>query len=459
MKTLRAPLVAILTLLAAATLAAPAVAGSPAPDPSADPRALIQALNGLDALDSYRLTQTTRSRATGGEPYVQVTQVQNAPDFRLRLQDIDEGEVGFDEIVVGDEGWRQQFGGAWRPLTGQVPDASWPIHPRVLENLQDAGIELSFVGDATVDGREVRQYRGGLPHPPPLPTDPEQVAGPLIGGTLDLWVDAADGYLVRAAADVVDLEQSFPFGSDPGRSQITIDVTGVNDPAARIDSPDLTQTVQSSPTGDPALAETVRRASARLAELHAYRATTESHAMGQATTSEMLVVTDPEPRVHATFTVGGAEVFELVLAGESAWQRGPGDDRWTPGASGFSCGTEPCSARSLGVFGGDILDPIAETFTLIGTDEVDGTPATHLRSTAGQSMSPGETAPGATDLWVAKDDGRLLRLDFDGQGIRMHLAITDVNDPSIVIDLPTADEVAPSPSPFLFEIPIGSPSP
>jgi hypothetical protein len=63
---------------------------------------------------------------------------------------------------------------------------------------------------------------------------------------------------------------------------------------------------------------------------------------------------------------------------------------------------------------------------------------------AGIDMPGLEGAPGIIDVWVAKDGGHVLRTEFDGHGIAMSAAVSGVNDPANVVEIPEAP-VSPSP--------------
>ena len=53
--------------------------------------------------------------------------------------------------------------------------------------------------------------------------------------------------------------------------------------------------------------------------------------------------------------------------------------------------------------------------------------------------------PMSVDLWIDREGGHLVRMHLDGQGVEVDVAISDLDDPSIVIEPPAPDEVAASP--------------
>jgi hypothetical protein len=83
------------------------------------------------------------------------------------------------------------------------------------------------------------------------------------------------------------------------------------------------------------------------------------------------------------------------------------------------------------------LRAIAPTFRIASEDElVDGVSATHLRSDVGRVDSTHGWIPGTWDVWIAREDGHLLRQSFDGQAIASSVTITGVDDPANALAIP-----------------------
>ncbi len=81
-----------------------------------------------------------------------------------------------------------------------------------------------------------------------------------------------------------------------------------------------------------------------------------------------------------------------------------------------------------------------------------------LGKEAGFEIAPTRPVPGTVDLWIDREGGHLVRMRLDGQGVEVDATITDLDDPTIVVEPPTPDQIAPSPQfSDLGEIPAGSP--
>jgi hypothetical protein len=445
----------LVAALALACVAVPATAQSPAPSGAALYYLIRNAVDGLASLDVfvYRSSEIVEEES----PVESIMVVRRVPVPSVRLQIASEGEVAYETIAIDREAWTRSLGGPWTAFddetdTGmQLATGIWPMEPRLLLDLYRAGIEMRSVGTDEVDGRRTLHFRGELPDDPAAD----------LSGTLDLWVDAERGFLVRAEADVVDRDsQAMMRGLDSVRVREVIEVGSVDDPDVRIDPPDLSAGASPTAEGDPALAPVVDAAFARLADLVSYRATVVARVAGPETEVHFEVRTSPELRVRQTVVApDGRPIIQLLAIGEQIWSRGSDDERWSTWDASVACAPGPCVAAALIDFAAPIAGQ-SGTFRMIAEDEtIDGRPVRHLRSEAGFDAGGAQLVPGTVDLWVDRDGGHLVRLALDGQGIEQTITIHDLDDPTIVIETPTEDELAPSASPTGIWIDTESPPP
>ena len=203
-------------------------------------------------------------------------------------------------------------------------------------------------------------------------------------GTMDLWVDRWQGFLVRSELDMVqhdDLVESFGFSEL--RMHEVATVTAVDDPANVVEPPDLTlPTRPPGQEGDPALAPMVRQAFDALDALDSYRITSVGSTMGSESQREITVREPARGGVGRVMTAFGRDFIDVIRIGDREWSR-PGEGEWSPSKLGDgTCGEDRCTAGYY-LSTADVTDK-AETFTLVEDGAVvNGVPTPHLRSTAG----------------------------------------------------------------------------
>jgi hypothetical protein len=444
-----ASVVGVVLVLVAGT-GGPVAGQSLSPRPSAPDAVLERALAGIDELDAYRMEQRLTSPISGDLPVTTIMDVLRTPTFAVRYRVVDDdGQAGIDMISIDEQAWMNQFGRGWNAddgWSGGVDVGSLPLRLDTLVELQAAGIQLAQVGPETIDGRATLHYQGTID--PPLATPaPGEYYAQSISGTLDLWVDATDGFLVRSIADVIDYDSNWQdlLDDDTVQQLEQVDVTRVDDPTLAITAPEVAPSPTPMPSGDPAIAATLQAAFDALGEAESYRVSIGQGTSGFQAIIDLIVVNGPEPVVHARMRFGSRTFDDLVMTADAAWTRAE-DGTWQSADDGtMSCGGGPCRAGSLTNLADGFGDRLG-TFTLVADDAtIDGEAAVHYRSEAGIDMPGLEGAPGIIDVWVAKDGGHVLRTEFDGHGIAMSAAVSGVNDPANVVEIP---ETSPAPSPL-----------
>jgi hypothetical protein len=422
---------AVATAVAVVVLAVSGAGSVQASDP-----VMQRAIAALGERSSYQVDVEMRTPYFGDEPVTLRRLQVNEPEPAHRDLVIVEGEVAVDTIATPDGQLMSTVGTPWLELDSgpgarEVKRTGAAL--RRLTSLSAQGLVLSEVGPEEIDARSVIRYTGTMP------------PGSGSVGSVDVWVDAAGGWLVKAVTDL-----RLPDGAEEPWAIPTLPVHEVTI-VSRVDDPTIvisTSDVDASPTpiapGDPALAPAVTRAFDSLRHLPSYVATLEDRTMGYASTAKTVVLNGARTTVLATYALGDAVTMQVMALPGSTRSRQGTDGAWAPAdPDEVSCDGGPCDARTLTAFDRPLRDRF-ETFTLVADREMlDGVAVLHLRSEAGQHLSSGDDAPGTTDLWIAKDGGHLLRMDFDGQGVRSSLVISHIGDPaneSIVADAP------PSPS-------------
>jgi hypothetical protein len=198
--------------------AAPPSESAPASRPEADPD-LVGAISALENAISYRFTTAVREGRTE-DRYIAVVVAGPPAAFEGRL----EGTSGTTEVVaIGERAWIGRGSGG--PAPASIVDARAlhdGLHPRtVLRSVArpEIAAALSFVGAEARNGAIAGHYAAdgaaleGIPDASP-------------SSTLDVWLDG-EGRLVAV--------QAVGFGA--ADRTIAVDVTGIDDPANRVDPP------------------------------------------------------------------------------------------------------------------------------------------------------------------------------------------------------------------------------
>lgn len=408
-----------LTLAALIALLLPAAASAQGRD-----RVIEAAIAALQARSSYQIELELRAPYFGDDTVITRRTVDNDPVFAYRDVSIVDGEEAVVTLLTPDGEWTSKLGGPWieveRGPSAQADARSGPAIQR-LQILVNEGLVLSEVGPELLDGRSVIRYAGELP--------PESG----VAGTVDVWLDAAGGWLVKAVADLRLPEGTQELTTVPTLPAYEVTrVSRVDDPTIVIAAPDVDATPVPIPPGDPALAAVVARAFDGLSELPSYVATVDDRTTGFASIVETVVVNGERPAALVTYRIGDTVMMQAMATDGLTQVRDGLDGAWGPAdPETFSCDAGSCDIEALTTFDRGIQGR-SETFVVVSEAEtLDGVPVLHLRSEAGQTLTSGDEPPGVTDLWIAKDGGHVLRMDFDGQGTRSSLVISRIGDPAI----------------------------
>lgn len=212
-------------VLAVLLVACGSVAPTPRPSaPELDIARIRAAFEGLDDLDSYGWTFT-------GTPSVVVGDVSgtvvNGDPFGLRYEiTVRNAQVGA-AIYIGDQAWQSVQGSDFQldpSLILGVTDPM-PFEPTFLDPLVDAtGVEV--IEGENVEGRTATRLR--------IFIDPADQA---FDGILNVWIDDAEGFILRAEAAGTTKPASAPRRASPVALGATVTVERVNDPSNAVDPP------------------------------------------------------------------------------------------------------------------------------------------------------------------------------------------------------------------------------
>lgn len=434
-------------ILALLAMTAPGVVAHPASAQSSPPLEAIiaDALDRLDDLQSYRVTSRSTSSSTPGRTFGVEATVVGGPARAWQTTSLSDGEPINVMVVIGTDGWSSYAGSAFIsiaemggvvPSGGRIPVSAFST----VERFADRQPAMSVVGPEIIDGVAALHYRGVVPGPQPSATsDPS--AGHAMSGTIDLWVDAERGHLLKAITDVAD-RLFVGTDDDPAIDRHEeVAVVGVDDPANVVEPPDLTVVSPSSPPGDPAMAAVVSAAIAALDDLISYRLVLDFDSVGFSGRQESVVLNGEPPSSSTRLLVDGTELVTDVVIGDRAWSRNGRDGAWVtspdpadgPFCNGTPCGSDMTSGRAVL----DVVDAIGGSITVVGEETVDGILATHLRSQQPIIVPPYGPTPTASDLWIAQDGGHLLRWTTDGVGTRTDLRVEGVDDPANSVPEPS----------------------
>ena len=206
------------------------------PDPSARTEPdLVDAANALADLDSYRVSVVTRGLVptftTGGTASMTSILIQGedpAADITMA------GVGGFAggrlrAIVIGDEAWLREGGGAWSKSPGGAADFD-----AAFTTLSPVGLLTEFEGLTPAIRRAGTGQRAGVKvvryH-----TDSDDALAATAGlttGSADVWLASSGGYLVGAS-----IVGTWDLDGTATPVELTIDVTRVNDRANRVTPP------------------------------------------------------------------------------------------------------------------------------------------------------------------------------------------------------------------------------
>ena len=205
------------------------------PEPSGDVLDLVDAANRLADLRSYRVVVTTKGLVPAATDNGQVTMASTlvqgerpAAEFTMA------GVAGFaggrlDAIVIGDQAWLREGGGAWQKSPGGAADfdaaftAMSPIG--LVAGFEGLGPALVEVGEELKNGQPAVHYRSE-------DGDRRAIDAGLTRGTSDVWIAVEDGHLVSLA-----VEGTWDVTGTPAPVRLAIDVTRVDDPANRVQAP------------------------------------------------------------------------------------------------------------------------------------------------------------------------------------------------------------------------------
>lgn len=434
MRSLRPILAMALTLLV--VLAPTTDAAKPLITPPPSEPTIASAFDALVKLRAYRFRVDSQLPGGGAETMTTGT-VLRQPVWRYATETTRDGEVFLRQVTTSRGSWESRHGSAFRRTTKHFDKR----HPRVPSDLVldyfAGGMPLSAGVAGPVEERDGRQVRSLTFTWPPLE------AGQTTGfvGTGEIWLEATDGYLVESHL-VGDLFSGAPGGESEQPSPVDehLVITDIGSPDLVVDLPDLAPVKPASfPPGDPDAEARITRAVERLAELTSYRLTSSPELEFIFSDQRITVVNRPIP-VALVETGMLDQVTLRLLVTENSWWTATDDGSWTERDGGFFWDTcmdrPPCSFGSVTDMWSDLL-AIASTFRTVAQDElVDGIATTHLRSDVGMVDAIDGWIPGTWDIWIAADDGRLVRQSFDGQAIASSVTITGVDDLANALAIP-----------------------
>ncbi|MFN8619564.1 MAG: hypothetical protein U0869_02300 [Chloroflexota bacterium] len=404
-----------------------------------DGSAVIRAaLDAFDEVGSYRYEHRALEDAGSGVEVVTTGTVVNGDPFRSIREIAVGGETGWVQVQVGGDSWTSIYGSTFAaddpgPDPHPGPLDAWAA---TLSDVADAGVTFAPPARDTLDGIEVLRYAGTT-----APEDPTASPDPMgdepLAAQLELIVDAATGRLVSAtvASQVVD---GPPIWDPPiERARLEhIRILDVDDPAATVDAPAAVPDPTPAAAGDPALAALINDGLDRLAAASAYRVVTTTDSIGTLQGEERIVVHGPEPAAEAWIAPEGRRQVGLRVIGSEYWNTFGSSGTWRPTTpTTETCFGGPCDLAGLSDPLGPLLRPIAETFTELPAETLDGVAVRHLRSEAG-SAGAGRAIPGTTDLWIDAATRLPVRVLFDGMAITRDTVIAQVGDPALVVQHP-----------------------
>jgi hypothetical protein len=450
MRGLRVLSVLVLSLVAASG-ALPAAAQ--APDASPDPRrdVIAQALERLTELDSYRIESRSTTSLQPGQEFGTETVVVRSPAFAMRTAMLADGEPAVVLVVVGDQSWFSQGGSPYidRTEVGMDPPAWDEVGTSLFNSLRawsDERLIMELIGPDTVDGTAALHYRGET-RMPTASTDPEDpYYRQSLRGTLDLWVDAERGHVLRAVTDLRDSRFMDSNGGEPVFRREEIEITGVDDPSNVVEPPGLAAPSPSPDPGDPAMAKLVQQAVDALDELASYRLVQEDDTIGITGGQRSTIINGEAPRAEATILANGSEFMRFIAGEDRSWyQQDDGSWEEAPSDVGPECNDRSCAfelARAAGA-----LSRLVEAgggMTLVGEETLDGVPVLHLRREEAVTVEPYGSFPTTHDVWIAKDAGHLVRWAYDGVGTRAEIRIEGIDDPANVVTVPPSPLASPA---------------
>lgn len=443
----------LLLLLVGTSLAAPASAQSPDATPDARRQVIGDALEKLAELDSYRVeSRSTTSTAPGREFGLESTVVLR-PTFALSQALLADGEPGLVSVAIGDESW-QSYGGSPFVSDAQVgtgsftPDDAATSMYSYLEHWAAERLIMDLVGPDTVGGIAALHYHGET-RVPTASTDPEDpYYRRALRGSLDLWVDAERGHVLKALTDVVDSRFTYGNGGDAVGRHEEIAILDVDDPANVVEPPDLTAPLLSPGPDDPQMVALLEGAIDALADLDSYRVVSRYDTLGFGGGQESTVLNGDPATAETVVLTDGSVFIRFLVSGDEMWSQDDPTSPWeaiSPG-DGPSCDGEPCGfqmAAGTSLMGE--LVAIAGGFTLVGEETLDGMAVTHVRAERPMVVEPYGATPTVNDVWIAKDGGYLVRWVNDGVGSSTELRIEGVNDPANVVVVPPSPLASPAP--------------
>ncbi len=197
------------------------------PDPSGSGPDLVDAANGLADLGSYRVAVVSRGLVAATPANGQVTMTStlvqgNEPAAQFSMT----GVAGFSggrlqAVVIGDEAWLKEGGGAWIKSPGGAADfdaAFTTLSPiELVSEFEGLGGAIKRTGTESRNGRRTIHYEADA-------GDAVAKEAGLSKGTVDAWFAASGGYLVGLLID-----GTWDLGGTPKQVTLRIDVTRVND--------------------------------------------------------------------------------------------------------------------------------------------------------------------------------------------------------------------------------------
>jgi hypothetical protein len=200
---------------------------TPRPEPSGNGPDLIDAANALADLDSYRVTVVSTglvpATPAGGTVSMTSTLVQgNDPAAEFTMLGVDGFAGGrLQAIVIGDQAWLKEGGGAWRKSPGGAADfdaAFTTLSPIDLTTgFEGISGGLVAAGTGRKNGIRARHYHADG-------TDPAVAAAGLTTGAADVWLAVDGGYLVS-----FDVSGTWEVEGAPAPVTLRIEVNRVDD--------------------------------------------------------------------------------------------------------------------------------------------------------------------------------------------------------------------------------------
>ena len=438
-------MLSIVLLLAA--LAAPTSGASPGPGPSgaSNGDTIKESIDALRQLDSYQYWWQQRQGADRARVSTVEGTVVTAPEWRMRTDQLVDGEVSVSIVTVGDGAWLSYAGSGYLEAgdAAQLPGFQLP-YEQVIREMVDTGSPVQDLGIETIDGAPARHLRTVVDAPDPslLPSNVGDFDA--IDGVLDVWIAEDGGHLVRSTFEGARVTPA--SGSDQVRRMLlseTLDVSHVDDPANVIETPS-TGLYSPPPVASPdaTVVALVEGAYGGLARLGSFRAHIDTGSNGLAVTYDITVQNEPVEAAQMTLGVGTDFAIRVLLVDGQAWIRDAPDAPWqatdpanAPGCSNEDGVSEPCTFEGIAAIVSTSKVPVG-SFVRLEDEVSDGVTLLHLRSDAGQTVPRFGWIPGTTDIWTDPDTGLLLRETFDGEGYSSTMIISDVDAPTNRVEVP-----------------------